>query len=1185
MSQKVWTPDQKLALTARDRSLVVSAAAGSGKTSVLTRRILDLIAEGRVDPARLVVVTFTRAAAGELQARLYEDLGKEVALHPERHDLTRALLRLNRARISTIHSFCLSLIKQYRNELGLGANLRVADPQETEEIRKKAAELAISAFFGETGIPDGERRDALLFLFGSGRSLDGILSVLIQLSKKTASFPGGFALLRSRLSELEAERDRMTRGEIPYGKTRLGSLLTRGARERFSQVKSTLRALEQSLVGTQVVWDKYGPDFLEKARQLDKAVSLLDRGALFEAGKLVMEAFQGSLPTVSKCPPEEKDIKEECQGIYNEQLKKPLLHFCKENLFHTEPEMLREMEDSVFYIDQILSLAEKMETLFAAMKKEKGLVDYSDLENMTLSLLAEKRGEEWHKTPVAEEVAGELDAVFVDEYQDSNSIQDLIFRMVSNGKNLFIVGDPKQSIYRFRGAEPSIFSRYKKDLPRYPWAGEGMQKILLSDNFRCDQPVIDFVNEIFRVMMDENDPESLYGAEDHLRFSKGKQEGKVPVLPEIVLVEKAKEEEKEEKGLTLEEKMAQNESREAAYIAGRILDILSKENPPAPEDIAVICRTWEQIVLVRTALGLRGIPCTAGPGEDLKISPEFLFVRALIAALDNPTRDIPLVGALFSPVFRFDADDLYRLRRAFPRRSFFAALSGCAKSGQPDSMAEKCRETLNTLRQVQAKARSLTLPALIFYLYSHFAIEEVYGGTGKVRELLLDLADRAQQRDLSTLSQFCRLLEEDKEGESEVLGEGVRLLTIHKSKGLEFSVVFVSFLGRGFSTKDQDASLLVSEQFGLIPVLPALSYRAKVDSLLRKGAKFQMQRDDLEEAKRVLYVALTRAKEKLILTAAPQYPAALARELLLVCDQNLDRDLTVSLIGSCKTPLSLILFSLRHHAGVRRVLREGGEAKMTNFIISSAKPAPFARYEKKEETVSAGSFTLEEVLPALDFVYPENELVTLPEKLSVSQILREGREEEEAGAYSPLRLLDFEEGKLRSSAAKIGTATHQVMQFLDLKAAATDLEGECRRLVDEGFLSPEDMALVEKDKISAFFKTPLYQRLAASPCVEHERRFNVLLPAQELIGRPGEVLVQGVVDAWFENPDGSLTLLDFKTDRVRGKEGEEILRRRHAEQLRLYRRAVEEISEKKVSALYLYSFALNREIFVPLEEE
>lgn len=1183
MSEKVWTPDQKLALTARDRSLVVSAAAGSGKTSVLTRRILDLIAEGRVDPARLVVVTFTRAAAGELQTRLYEDLGKEVAAHPERHDLARALLRLNRAKISTIHSFCLSLIQRYKKQLDLGANLRVADPQETELLRKKAAELAVSAFFGEKDGEEQERRDALLYLFGSGRSLDGILGVLIQLSQRVTSFPGGFSLLRDRLSELERERERMAKGEIPYGKTRLGSLLAQGARERFCQVSHTLRAMEKTLASTQTVWDKYGPDFLEKAERLDAAVTLLDRGELFQAGKIAMEVFQGSLPTVSKCPPEEKDIKEECQGIYNEQLKKPLLNFCKENLFHTEPEMLREVEDSIFYICQILSLAEKMETIFVAMKREKGLVDYSDLETLALSLLAEKREGQWHKTSVAQEVAGELDAIFVDEYQDSNSIQDLIFRMVSNGKNLFIVGDPKQSIYRFRGAEPSIFSQYKQNLPRYPHKGEGMQKILLSDNFRCDEPVIDFVNEIFRVMMDENAPESLYGTEDHLRFSKGKQGEKPPVLPEIVLVEKPETE--DEKRLTPEQKLVQDESREAAYIAGRILEILSREPEREPEDIAVICRTWDQIVLVRSALTTRGIPCTAGPEEDIKASPEFLFVRALIRALDNPTRDIPLVGALFSPVFRFDADDLFRLRKAFPRGSFFAALTRCAKSGQPDSLVEKCRETLEILRQVQSRARNLTLPALIFYLYGRFAIEELYGGTGKVQDLLLDLADRAQKREFSTLSQFSLLLEEEKDGESEVLGEGVRLLTIHKSKGLEFPVVFVSFLGRYFSTKDQEASLLISQQFGLIPTLPALSGRAKVDSLLRKGAKFQMNRDNLEEAKRVLYVALTRAKETLILTAAPQYPASLARELILVCSQPLERELTSFLIHSCKTPLALILLSLRHHDGLRRVLRDGGTAREKNFVISSQQPAPFARYEKRGGVVAAESFTLEEILPALDFVYPQEELVTLPEKLSVSQILKEEREEEEEGAYSPLRLLDFEEGKLRSSAAKIGTATHQVMQFLDLKKAASDLEGECRRLVSEGFLSPEDMALVEKDKLASFFQSPLYKKLAASPQVEHEKRFNVLLPAEELIGRRGEVLVQGVVDAWFENPDGSLTLVDFKTDRVRGKEGEEILRQRHAQQLRLYRRAVEEISEKKVTELFLYSFSLGREIAVPLEEE
>ena len=1175
-----WTKPQKDAIESRGVSLMVSAAAGSGKTSVLTERILSLLSqENGVSSSRLVVVTFTKAAAKNLEDKLYRALSDLVAKDSRNTALAKQLMGLSRAQISTIHSFCFSLIREHRKTLGLTGPLRVGDPSRIEPLKKKAIEDALDLFLSEKDPALLSPREDLCRAFGSARSLAPLADSVRVFLDKAACLPDGIGAFWEAKEALARENALLRQGELSLSQSAFLRPFLRETEERILRGKESFAALTDPLSHTQAAGEKLLPFLEGRISLLDRCAEYVRGGDLLACGKTLEEVFGERFPTVRKCPPEEEEIRSGARDIYTRQ-KKELLAFARAELEKPAPALLEEMDQTLALTEAFLRLAQSAGDLFQREKIRRGLLDYGDLETFALALLAEKKDGSWQKTPLADRLAGDFDAVFVDEYQDTNAIQDLIFRCISRRDNLFLVGDPKQSIYRFRGAEPEIFARYKNTLPHYPAETGDMQSLFLSDNFRSSGVILDFVNRLFRVLMDQGEPGSLYQKEDELRPGKEDAAGEDV---EIVLLEKDGE---EKDFLTDAEQLLREENAEAAYIAGRISHLLASYQP---EDVAVICRTNRQIALVRSALSALKIPCGSGGDDALSEDGEFLFVHSLLCALDNPGRDVPLLGALLSPVFRFSSDDLYRIRKEKKEGSFYSALVSLSKKeDETDDLAARCREALKTLSDLREMSKTASFPALIFHLYRTLSLRELFGKKDlAVMHFCLRCAEGSENAGDLSLSEFADYLlrcaqDGVESGEEE---SGVRLLTIHKSKGLEFPVVFVSFLAQPFDRRDEEAKLLVSPPLGVAFRLPGLGGRALVQTTFRKSCSILLREGRVEEEKRILYVALTRAEKKLILTAKPRSFSSLRRDLILAREEPLSPTLCRLLSRSAPSPLFLTLLPLRESMALRKVLWEGGESREEGlkFTVSHGF-SPLSRAGRGPE--AAPEDALSDPAPYLrdlSFSYVSDGLATLPEKLSVSQLLREGREEE--AAFTPRRLLDFEKGVLRSGAAQIGTATHQVMQFADFALLEKDPEREFRRLGEKGFLSPEDLSLVEKDKIAAFFSSPLYQRMKASPRVVREKRFNVLLPAEKLLGRPGEVLVQGVVDAWFENPDGSLTLLDFKTDRVREKDGEEILIRRHGKQLRLYREAVEKMTGKKVKSLVLFSFSLGQEIPVPLSEE
>lgn len=1181
MSKIEWTPSQTKAIEARGCDLIVSAAAGSGKTAVLTERIVRLLAEGSVRASRLAVVTFTKAAAAQLEQRLYDALSEKSAAEPENEILTAQLFGLSRAKISTIHSFCYSLIEKNRRHLGLGERVRIGDATETRMLLRRAAEEALEAFLSVEDEAEREEREALCRLFGKTRSDDGVLESVLKMKRACDSYPEGIGAFSQALAREREELAALQAGQKSYYQTETGRFFAREISFLLEGYATKLGALAAACLQETYLSERYAPFFALCEGELREAIDALERADAVRARDCLEELCEKSFRGLSgkeSLSDAEKEKRGRIQECFNERIKKKIKAMCQSLFDRDEAALCEEMTKSVAASERMSVLLTLTQELYEQKKKNKSILDYADLERLTLSLVTEPCAGGRRRSSLAEQIASEFDAVFVDEYQDTNAIQDEIFRAITRGNNLFIVGDPKQSIYRFRGAEPSIFTDYKTKSPDYPDPTGGMQKVLLSENFRCDRTVIEPVNRIFSVLMASHEPESLYGDKDQLCFSKD-PEKEEHHLAEIDLV--LPKGEVDWQGEESEEREAREESAEANHIADRILSLLEDPAAPVlPKDVAVICRQKRQLAKVRAALTDRAIPCT-GREDGRGDVPEYLFVTSFLAALNNPCRDVPLIAALSSPVFRFTDEMLYAVRRAKSGGSFYTALVCCAE--RSDALAARCREVLSTLEEWRVRRGEMSLGALVFSLYRAFCIEELFAsdGTASQREFFLDRAADAAACGYDTLSSYLEYLETYEEEES-FEGDGVRVMTIHKSKGLEFPVVFVSFLGGGFSTQEKRESLVFDREWGAAPNLPLEGGTLRYKTLLREAILMQSAREALEEEKRILYVALTRAKNRLIMTGTVSSQNTLKEKLLSFSSATLSPEKLSRLFRLSSSLLEMLLLSLREE-GLCRAVEEGKDEKNGLYSLRHvASLPPVRRFVRKEEEEAL--FDEDEMLSSLSLPQTQAGLETLPKKLSVSEILAQRREEEEEELY-PRRLMDFEKGQLVSSAARVGTATHQVMQFIDFEGYEADPEAEFARLVREGFLTREDLDLVDRAAIAGFFSSVLYAEMRSAALLVHERRFNAILPAEPILHREGEVLVQGVVDAWFETASGEIVLVDFKTDRVRAEDGEQVLRDRHGDQLRLYRLAVEAVTERRVSRLVIYSFALGKSVEVSLTEE
>lgn len=1352
-----WTDSQWRAVVRRGRNLLVAAAAGSGKTAVLVERIIRRVSdeEDPVDVDRLLVATFTKAAAAEMRQRIGEALEKALYGLPDSAHLKRQLSLLNRASITTLHSFCMEVIRRYFHTIGLDPGFRVADDTEAALIRQEELESLLEERYGEA--PEGDPFWTLADWYGGDRSDAPLLALVERLYEASRShpFPDRWLAEMCSMFRTAGTGEDGTEGlEQLHGHPWFSSLLKDVALELDGAAALLGEALE--LCGRPGGPAPYASSLEEEIRLVAAAADAGKEGwaALYEAFGAV--AF-GRLKPV-KGDTLDKALQERVKELRSTAKEK--LQRLREELFvRTPQEYLAELGRLAPVVDELCNLTKEFAERYSAAKRDKGLLDFADLEHMCLAILG-KAGDGEELTPTAAALAyrEQFVEVMLDEYQDTNLVQETIVGLISRPLpgNRFMVGDVKQSIYRFRLAEPGLFlAKYRDYRPGDAAASVPGERIDLARNFRSRRQVVDAVNVLFRRMMRaavaemdyDRDAELVYGA--GFPEPEGLDAGAGPdYTAELVLVDKADapaggvtdfgsdgegasdgEEDvsrlsgggdgtETSNGITLwetEREELETAQLEARYIGGRIRAMTGMDGG-TPFSVTErdgsrrSARFRDVVILLRATRGwapafmeelaLMGIPAYADIDTGYFTATEVETLLSLLKVIDNPRQDIPLAAVLRSPLVGLSADELAQVRLADRQGDYYSALEAWVKQAEEQEKVEAddraapspillpygvsaggtaFRESAASAAEhqkmpvLQAKLKQFRerlavwrrdavqgdLSALISDIYRETGYYDYVGGLpgGTQRQAnLRALYDRARQYEKTSfrgLFRFLRFVERMREGGGDLgtartLGEQediVRIMSIHKSKGLEFPVVFVGGTAKGFNMMDLNGAFLIHKELGFGPRYKDEELQAVYPTLPQLAIRRRLRMETLAEEMRVLYVALTRAKEKLVLVGT--VPSA-AKRLEAACGGDMDpfgtdreRKAAASagtggpggegaapplpdyVLASARSYLDWVLPSVlvsgevsspwRLHTvhaetltGVGTPVAEAGdgfgEKLMEAVRVLEPMPVP----------VPDGAMR-EEVSRRLAWKYPNPDAGAILTKTSVTELKRlEAKrilsltEEDEAspvlGLWLPRQTggavpvaglaggeaaggdsLLYRTPRFRNSrklsAAETGVLYHTAMQHmpLDGTGAPADMEKELDRLAEAGFISPSDRKVLDGRVIASFFATDVGRRLASSKSVRRELAFTLGLEAGELYPdcapqAAGElVLLQGIIDCLFEDGEGRLVLLDYKTDRTKGLSDRE-LAERYRVQLKLYERAVADIWGRKPDELAVYFF-------------
>ena len=1157
------TPSQTAAIESRGRGLLVSAGAGSGKTRVLTQRVLARLTdpEQPVELDRFLINTFTRAAAAELKSRIAETLNKELAERPDDRRLRRQSAVCRKAQIGTIHSFCAALLRENSAALSLSPDFRIVEDERAARMKEAALVQVLEARYAE---PD--RHPGFLLLadtVGAGIDDKRLRELVLALHGKMQSHARPALWAEEQKALLTAPF--ADAGETPWGREILDE-----AAVQTAYWSDEIDRLLAAAAHEEKLRRYYGLRLApvgDELRELQRCIPLGWDRAAAAAREVVFPNFTN----MGKSP---DPALTEYIKLRRDACKKSIQNLC-EALAGSSAELLDELKQTAPAMCALLDLCLAFDERFRRDKRRQNLLDFSDLEHLAAELLTEPDGS---PTALARELSGRYDEIMMDEYQDVSPVQEQIFRAVSRADaNRFLVGDVKQSIYRFRLADPGIFTEKYDRWPLLDAAGEGQNaKILLRENFRSRREIVEAVNAVFSCCMSRRLGELDYdegaamicGAEDY--------RGEVPV-PELFLVPTELDADDEAPDTIAAEAAFAAEKIRALVEAGTTVQGKHGPRPMDYGDVAILMSAANKTGPVyRRVLAAHGVPVAAGQGVGYYRTPEISTALSLLAVLDNPHQDIPLIAALRSPAFGFTADELAAVRRADSAHDLFTALC------RAEETDEKCRDFLTRLEELRALAPDLSAGELVWELLDRLDLLAVFSAMSdgaQRRANLLELAALAQRYEASGykgLHRFVLWLRRLADnGDEPAAGPGagaVQIMTIHGSKGLEFPVVFLCRAAQRFNDQDLFGQVLVHPELGLGPKLTDLERRVAYPTLAHRAVRQRLRRELLSEQMRLLYVAMTRAKERLFITAAFKDPAKRLADLQksLVCP--LPAELLARQPSFAEWLILAALADGQQHLKLRLPEAAAEEEE-------AAPPAAVAA------DIDADALRTLEQNTA--FRYPYAAAENLPSKLTATELKGRDEADEEAAPLAPkrpggvFRMPDFTRKNRPLTGAQRGTATHLVLQYMDFEAAGSlkSIRAEIERLRQKGLLSDKEAAAVDAGALKKLFASPVGQRMLRAERRVREFKFSLLVDAEEWFPGAGDeqVLLQGVVDCCIEE-DGALTVIDYKTDAVRTEEEIAARAAYYAGQLRAYASALTRIFGKPVRECVLYFLSCGREV-------
>lgn len=1180
-----WNPDQLKAIESRNGTILVSAAAGSGKTAVLVERVMRKICDDNVGIENMLIVTFTRAAAFQMKAKIAEKLNEKIAQDPTNQSLKRSLFMLPFANICTIDSFCINLVRENFHKLGIAPDFTILDAAPDSILQHKALAEVTDKYHKE----HKEDYKILNDLINSEKNDDNISKIVTDLYNHSEAYVFPDEWLHDLYIKYTCAD--------PLLKTPLGQKTITDTRKyiekKLAEIENATKKLNDMVVRgapLEGIIEAYYALF-----DSDKTI-FYDMLSALESDKWNTFSDYTKLATFKNRNPQFKkgdhiaEVKATCENVRDYRLKS----FFAEKfpyLFYSEQEHFESIRETADYINLLIQVVLDYRQKLFEFKQEENAYTFSDILHLTLNLLVEKGADgKPVKSEIAKELCKNFDEILVDEYQDVSDAQDTIFWALSrDDTNRFLVGDVKQSIYGFRQAMPEVFTglrrNIRKNTPEYA--------ITLSSNYRSRKGVTDNANFIFENIMTTNaggvdykDNEQLNPEADY-----GEREKNVTDF-ETYLIETPKGSELESQAKFVAQYVRK------AIDEGRLVGKKGEERPCKASDFCILIRnTKNSTTEFIKAFEDSGLDLSVETKTSLLETPEVGFIVSLLKIIDNPLNDIPLITVLLSPVYGFTPDDLAKMRIEKRRGSIYDCLVKMSKSG--DKKAADFLDSLKTLRRVAATLPAGEFTAKIIDETGYRAIVSAMpNGETKVLNLglFVNLATKYETTGVKGVSGFVRFLTklEDAEGKSSLdsksspKADAVKMMTIHKSKGLEFPVVFVVNCQKNYNEQESRAGFVISRSYGL--GIKWVKNNVRYKTLTFAAAADSIIRENRSEELRLLYVALTRAKERTVIvgTVSDADKKIKAEEITEENVLSKNNYLDCMLLALVKHPDA---HQLREAAGIETGEHISGDIPPALFkIIDSSElfESDEAEAEPEEEETSAFDKALyDDIAERLSYKYPYDPINATIVKRIASKFDSETFNE---NYFASARPAFANRGKL--TPAQKGTATHRFMQFADYNNASKDVDAEKARLVESKQLTQLEADAVDSKAVAKFFESDLAKRILKAEKVYKEYPFTASMPLKDVepdiinnvanldpekakeVADNEEVIVEGVVDcAFVEN--GKLVILDYKTDRAHTPEE---LREKYSSQLTIYKNCLSQALNMDVSETVIYSFGLSQEI-------
>ncbi|MBP3441596.1 MAG: helicase-exonuclease AddAB subunit AddA [Clostridia bacterium] len=1165
-----WTPEQKKAIDSRKGTILVSAAAGSGKTAVLVERVIRRLTD-RENPCsadRLLIVTFTRAATQQMRERIFKAISDELRKNPSDEHLKRQLMMLPFAKISTIDSFCNDLVKANFHELELLPDYRMLEGAQLKITEAEAVSRTLDEFYSENTYEFGE----LVNLLASGAD-DSVLSSLVR---KLYNHSMAFARPEAFLDSLtDAYYDESPLGENVWGMPVMGH-----AMNVLLKCDLLLSEMELKLAHDDTVNEKYGACVREMAVCVSQLKELVNDGKWNE----LMESLHSlKLPALGRLPrgyssPEAEFIKSGKKFITDQLTKKLAPYFCV-----TQEEHIEDIKYLRPIVEKLIEVVKRYGENLWQEKQKLNSVDFLDITHLALKLLVYYNPEGVaHKTDLARELSERFDEILVDEFQDINELQNTLFGAVSkNDSNMFMVGDVKQSIYRFRQAMPEIFLKRRNVLDDYI-DNNYPAKITLDRNFRSRAGVTENINFVFSQLMSEAAGGLDYDEKESLVAAASYEECDFPQA-ELHIVG------------SLEDGSKVSRETEAQHIADTINNILKEgmlvsdkegQRPATYRDFCILLRATGggRAQIYADALAKNNIPAYVSNKTGFFASTEISTVINLMRVIDNPLQDIPLLAVMLSPIYGFTADELAQMRIDERKKPIYHCLVNSANKGNKKSVA--FLEKLDSLRMLSSTLGCSDFVRELYEVTGYKAIASALkNGSQRNANLnmLIDYAVKYEESGKRGLSGFIRFIDRvqkqdgDLESASDIseAADVVRIMTIHKSKGLEFPVCILADLNNGFMNDNQRGVAAFHPDYGICFDRRDSATKCQYSTVGKKALTLLESASSASEELRVLYVAMTRAKERLIcVTRYDNIENKLAD--LASCVNTSEVSINDYDVLSKNCMADWVVMAFMRHPDASKLRVAAGYDEMDILPCTQRLDVKFIN--SVDEVVSDEAETAEilfdekllsEVKERIEYEYPYADLAFVRAKSAPSEFESQRFDSTYFASSKPQFL-----SKSGMNPASRGTATHKFMEFFDYSEEVYDIDLQISRMVRDRHLTEHEAAVLERDKLRRFFESDIAKRIRSSSALLREKKVTVGIRAGELYlelapeMRDEIVVVQGYVDCAFVE-DGELIIVDYKTDR--GVTMEE-LRERYRTQLKMYEFALSECTGMKVRGTLIYSF-------------